>query len=585
MEVVRNHPATRRLTVAIEDQSQCTFGDIFWAVRTWIINLGALSIATHFKQLGVGTCHAYYPIMRGRVVTDPYDLLGLSCSEVSIAASMERIRALRRQFGMRPLILVGGPGVENWWERILEAGADGVVSGDGQFPLTEMLENVLPEWTDARTLRDAFLAARDRGGLAGVRDLAFVKPDGGKQRNPPQGFVRDLDEYPSVDYALIQSPARAMIKCVHHSSGCVYRCDFCSSIINQRHSYRHVSVGRLLDDLEAAQREGYAELFCASDLFLPGNAATNRAMLQELAAGRAARGITIRLSSQTTVGSLHDLIFRNAGTAEEPRWEEDADGIALLRSVAAFRWSLGVEAFTHEERARLGKDPRQKGSDAARTLECLCRHGMDVHAMMMVHEDTTLQRAREIGRTLGDIGVGTAQFFHPVPAPQTPWGAELFKRDDILIGTVGGQAVGASRCTGEYVVAGKRPANAVLAVETCYDAFTSTGNILRDLLRGRVEKAALKLGVRFLVVARRLLVPQYYRYMLALLQGDFRYWAPGDAKPDGPPLAHAGGIRLDFAAAWSLWRHRVRVDALERAARAAELVRLPAAGVQAQPEG
>jgi hypothetical protein len=396
------------------------------------------------------------------------------------------------------------------------------------------------------SLRDAFLLSRDDGTLDTVRDLAFAPRHGPKQRNPPQGFVRDLDEYRPVDYALIQGYARAHIKCVHHSSGCVFSCGFCSSIVNQRHCYRQVSTTRLLDDLELAQKEGYSELFCASDLFLPGNAGANRRMLEELAAGRAARGITIKMSSQTTVGSLHDLVFRNTGTADSPAWEEDPDGVALLKSVRAFRWSLGVEAFSQEERTRLGKDPRQKGTNTAATLECLCRHGMDVHAMMMIHEDTTPARAWEIGRTLGDIGVGTAQFFHPVPAPQTPWGAALFQSHDILLGTVGGQHVGASRCTGEHVVAGKKPAHALDAVDACYNSFTSVGNIARDLLRGRIEKAAFKAGIRILVMARRYLVPQYYRYAAAIRRGDFRYRSPGDAMPDGPPLAQLGGLRPRF---------------------------------------
>ena len=564
MNAVRTLPGLARLTVAVEDQSQCTFGDIFWAVKSWIINLGALAIATHLKQLGAGTVHAYYPIMRGRKLSTPYDLVGLSCSEVSVAACVERLAHLRKQFGPDMLIIVGGPGMENWWERLLAGGADGVISGDGQFPVTQLLESVLPQWTDGVPLGTAFRAAREAGALDEVRDLAFLRADGTPQRNARQGLVQNLDEYPAVDYSLIQGASRAHIKCVHHSSGCVYRCGFCSSIINQRHSYRQVSVERLLDDLELAQGQGYAELFCASDLFLPGNVTANRAMLGKLADGRAARGLTIRMSSQTTVGSLHDLILANTGTLEDPQWQEDSRGIALLKAVGAFRWSLGVEAFTQQERARLRKDPRQKDSNAARTLECLCNNGMDVHAMMMVHEDTTLERAWDIGRTLGDIGVGTAQFFHPVPAPQTPWGTELFQRDDILLGTVGGEPVAASRCTGEYVVAGKRPEHAILAVETCYDSFTSTGNILRDLGRGRVEKALFKMGIRFLVFARRYLVPQYYRYTGAVLRGDFKYWAPGDDMPAGPSLTHAGGLRPSLATGWALWRKRRAAYALER---------------------
>jgi len=329
--------------------------------------------------------------------------------------------------------------------------------------------------------------------------------------------------------------------------------------VNQRHAYRQVSLERLVEDLAQAQREGFAELFLASDLLLPGSANANRKMLEELARQRAARGLTIKMSSQTTVSSLHNLIFKNVGTEEKPAWEEDPAGVRLLKDVGALRWSLGVEAFSDEERSRLGKDPRQAGSDGERTVTALCRHGMEVHAMMMVHEDTPYERAVQIGRILGRSGVGTVQFFYPVPAPQTPWGAAMFQRSQFVLGSVAGEAIGASRCTGEYVIAASSPRNAVVAVETCYDSFTSAGNVFRDVMQGRLAHAAFKLGIKMLILARRYLVPQYSNYLAGVLAGDYRYWKEGEALLPGEPLGSLGHFRLGFRVAGLLRQSREEV--------------------------
>ena len=179
---VRSLPGISSLTAAIEDQSQSTFGDILWAVRTWIINLGAVSIAAHLRHLGVKTAEAYYPIMGLPSITTPYDLVGLSCSEVSVAWCMQRIRALREQLGVGPLIVVGGPGMDGWWDALLAAGADAVILGDGQYPLTDLLGVLVPLQDGGRlTLRQAFQAARDTHQLDAVKDLTFSNSQGEKQ--------------------------------------------------------------------------------------------------------------------------------------------------------------------------------------------------------------------------------------------------------------------------------------------------------------------------------------------------------------------------------------------------------------------
>ena len=558
VEKVKTSPVIGSLSAAVEDQSRVIFGDIFWSVRKFIINLGALSIASHLKHIGFGTAHAYYPIMRGKNIEKPYDLIGLSCSEVNVPACLARIRELREKLGKLPLILVGGPGIANWWKWHLGAGADGVILGDGQYPLTELIGMMLELHREGNlTLRGAFEKLNEAGALTGVRDLAFVEKSGEMRVNQPQGLVRDLDEYVPVDYSLIRGFAKAPVKCVHHSSGCVYRCDFCSSIVNQRNCYRTVSVKRLLDDLKQAQREGYPEVFLASDLLLPGSTEYNRKMLRELAEGRRHRSIKTVISSQTTVSSLHNLLFRNMGTKDESKWEYDPEGMKLLKDAGILRWALGVEAFSDEELARLGKDTRQSGSDTLRTLAALNQGGIQVHAMMMVHEDTPHERAVEIGRILGDVGVYSAQFFHPTPMPQTSWGASLFEQGDTVLGSVGREEVGASRFTAEHVVAAKRPDQAVRIVETCYDAFTSFGNIWRDLRRrGKRYNAILKLGTKALVFGRRYLSPQYYEYTGSILKGDYTYRNAGKELLPGVSFKDIGGMRLSFKVARLLREYR-----------------------------
>jgi radical SAM superfamily enzyme YgiQ (UPF0313 family) len=574
---VRCLPGLSSLTAAVEDQSKSTLGDVFWGVRKFIINLGALAMASHLKHLGLARVHAYYPVMRGKEVETHHDLIGLSCNEVSIAACMERVRELRGRMDPQPLVIVGGPGMETWWRKLLEAGADGVILGDGQYPLTQLLGVVVPLMENkARTLREAFHQARKAGKLTAVGDLAFVDGGGVMTRNTPQGLVRDLDEYVISDYGLIQGYARKHLKCIHHSSGCVFRCAFCSSIVNQRFCYRHVSVERLLDELDQAQREGYHEVFLSSDLFLAGDARHNRLVLEQLARGKTERGITLRISSQTTVASLHDLVCRNAGTEAEPRWEENPEGIKLLNDVGAYRWTLGVEAFSQEECARLGKDPRQKGGNAARTLTALCRHGMTVHAMMMVHEDTPYERAVEIGHILGDVGVGSAQFFYPVPAPNTPWGASAFKEGGTVLGRVGTEVAGASRCTGEYPVAAKDPQRAVMVVETCYNSFLGPRNILQSIFRGNFFFALMKLGLLGLTLARRYVSPQHYLYLAAILRGDYTRWQPGDPVWEGQPLHKMSGPKLDMGLRALLRQHERSLRAGDLAAPVEERAVMPA---------
>jgi anaerobic magnesium-protoporphyrin IX monomethyl ester cyclase len=131
-------------------------------------------------------------------------------------------------------VIAAGPDASDHPEPYLDAGAEAVVTGEGEATLVAL--------------------------LAGARDipgLARRAPSGACERTPPRSFVKDLDSLPEPAWDLVDVERYRMVWMARHgyfsmnlvsTRGCPYHCNWCAKpIYGQRYAVR--SPERVADEM------------------------------------------------------------------------------------------------------------------------------------------------------------------------------------------------------------------------------------------------------------------------------------------------------------------------------------------------
>ncbi|GAB4324181.1 MAG: hypothetical protein Kow0069_29660 [Promethearchaeota archaeon] len=192
-------------------------------------------------------------------------VVGVSCVTFNLQRSLEiasRIKELWPEVfvlfgGVHPTLLPG--------ETLAHPQVDGVVLGDGEETLVEVLERL-----------------EGGQGLEGVRGLWYKDERGSTVKNPRRECLFDLDALPFVDWDLWDLDAYLLNPFAHKelpisaSRGCPFKCTFCSNAALERDSkgkhYRIMSPKRVIEEIEY-QTKKYAGkvrwLFFWDDVFYP----------------------------------------------------------------------------------------------------------------------------------------------------------------------------------------------------------------------------------------------------------------------------------------------------------------------------
>jgi len=177
-----------------------------------------------------------------------------------IAAACER--------GVR--VIVSGSDATDHPATYLDAGADVVVSGEGEITLVELLD----ELTRHTAAGDPALGTGWR--LDGVRGVCYRDPAGHLRRSPSRDVIRDLDALPFPAWDLVDVARYRSIWKRHHgyhsmnlvtTRGCPFHCNWCAKpIYGQRYSAR--SPEHVADEmLQLKQTYAPDHLWIADDIF------------------------------------------------------------------------------------------------------------------------------------------------------------------------------------------------------------------------------------------------------------------------------------------------------------------------------
>jgi len=246
--------------------------------------LGILYICSHLRSRGMkvevfdstfSSRSALFQVL----AQGPPSILGVYANLMTRPNVVEILRAARNA-GWQTI--VGGPEPSAYIAEYLDAGADVVVIGEGEFTCEELVPA---------------LQTGSSEGLQRVHGIAFRQADGTIVRTPPRDQIRDLDAQPwpardAIDFERYVTTWRE-----HHGTGsvsmitargCPYHCRWCSHEVFGK-SHRRRTPAAVAEELEWCVRQYHPEIvWMADDVFT-----IHHGWLFQYAAELKARGLRI----------------------------------------------------------------------------------------------------------------------------------------------------------------------------------------------------------------------------------------------------------------------------------------------------
>lgn len=199
--------------------------------------LGLLYISSHLKAKGFAvdlwdsTFHTLADFRAYVQATRP-SLVGLYCNLMTKQNILTMMRDCQAQ-GAK--VILGGPEPISYADEYLDAGADVIVSGEGELTLEELIPRIAQEGVHH---------------LYGVNGAIFRNDEGQTIRNMPREQIKDLSAQPWPDREAIDMPRYLETWKTHHglssvslitARGCPYTCTWCShSVFGNTHRRRSV---------------------------------------------------------------------------------------------------------------------------------------------------------------------------------------------------------------------------------------------------------------------------------------------------------------------------------------------------------
>ena len=323
--------------------------------------MGIMYLAGHLKAHSTHEVAQFDAVERGwsaeetarEIVATRPDVLGVTSNSHNLINVREVIEATRL---LLPdlFVVIGGSHVTSFPEEAARfPGVDAAIRGDGEEPLTELL-NHLEKKTDWR----------------GLMNVSFLGENGEPVVNEKTEPTKDLDIYSFPDRAGL-SPDRyytpgmkeARATTLMSSRGCPFNCTFC----NVPHRYRTRSAANIVDEMEYCARElGIKEFHFIDDIF----------------------NITVERVNEIS----HEIINRGL----EVYWgykagclAVDEEMLALSRKAGCIRVHYGVETWSDAGLEALQKKARE--ADIQRAFKLTREAGLRAIAYMIAgcpHEKT-----------------------------------------------------------------------------------------------------------------------------------------------------------------------------------------------------
>jgi anaerobic magnesium-protoporphyrin IX monomethyl ester cyclase len=237
---------------------------------------------------------------RQRISQQNPDVIGVTATTL-LYKSAKKILETAKEQHPNATTLIGGSHVSFWDENALNESPsiDVIVRREGELTFLELLQQMEAEET-----------------FKGVLGTTFRASDGKIIRNEDRPFLQDLDTLPSPAYHLLPLEAfRRMGKTIFPlvtSRGCVYWCDFCSTVRMFGRSYRMRSAKNVVDEMEMLHNKyGESQFTFYDDAFT-----LNRQHVLQMCEDIKARKLNITWDCETRVDMVDEELLTamyNAG--------------------------------------------------------------------------------------------------------------------------------------------------------------------------------------------------------------------------------------------------------------------------------
>jgi len=269
--------------------------------------LGLLYLSAFLKSGGFSvevfdSTFAEFAALEKAFAATPGGVVGIYTNLMTRRNVLRIVRAAKLH---RWTVVLGGPESANYIAEYLDAGADVIVTGEGEVTLTELLRT-LPQHGVHR--------------LHGVHGIAFRDEEGRIVSNAARVRIPDIDELPFPDREAIDHGLYLDAWKTHHGAssinlitarGCAYKCNWCSHAV-YGHSHRRRSPSNVADEMQwIIDRYDPDQVWYADDVFTISHPwlASYTAELKRRGIHRPFETITRadRLQNEGAAGLLRDL--------------------------------------------------------------------------------------------------------------------------------------------------------------------------------------------------------------------------------------------------------------------------------------
>ena len=324
------------------------------------------------------------------------DIVGVTATTL-LYNSAKKIIAVAKEAHPNAVTLLGGPHASFWDENALKEcpSLDVVVRREGEMTFLEFLNRI-----------------KNKQSFNEVLGSTFKASDGTIIRNPDRPFIENLDELPFPAYHLLPLDAfHRMGKTIFPlttSRGCVYWCDFCSTVRMFGKGYRMRNPKKVVDEMEKLQNTyGESQFTFYDDAFT-----VNPEHVTKLCDELKARKLNVHWDCEARV----DMVNR--------------DLLQTMRDAGCFAVWFGVESGSQ---AMLGKMNKKIKTDQTKEAFRTARQvGLaTIASTVLGFPGETEETARETINFIKELNPDDIGFYVATPYPGTPM-YEQVKREGWL---------------------------------------------------------------------------------------------------------------------------------------------------------
>jgi len=197
-----------------------------------------------------------YEAFRSRIDQTPSDVVGVTATTLLYKSAMQLV-AIAKQVHPQAVTMLGGSHGSFWDENALDEypSLDIVVRREGEATFIELLDKL-----------------QSKTSVNNVLGITFRSREGKITRNPDRPFLEDLDSLPFPAHHLLPlETLKRMGKVLFPlitSRGCVFWCDFCSTVRMFGRGYRMRSPKNVVDEMEMVHNKyGISQVTFYDDAF------------------------------------------------------------------------------------------------------------------------------------------------------------------------------------------------------------------------------------------------------------------------------------------------------------------------------